>query len=1543
MEAGLKKILKSVTLELRHLLEGRYDAAGAWQPGDLELRLAAIGVRRDRASAPVDELPHLADEDRHARKVVDAYLKLREDAGVERHEAVGDFVREAAYTWANRLLALRCMEARDLIDSVILQQEAYAGRSLEHHRLAQRHPELCAGEDDGLFAVLYQVFQQQAKHLPMLFDPQAPGIVLRPSPAAIKDCFGLLSLQPETLKKYRIRMKDEESGDTGRDAPNPFVAPDALGWAYQYWNTEEKERVFTKVRTVKGAKIAGSDIVPATQLYTEDYMVKFLVQNSLGATWMGMHPDSRLSETWEYYVRDADRAPVPTKPVEEITFLDPACGSGHFLLEAFDLFYAMYEEEGRIADPEQICTAILTKNLFGIDIDARSVQIAEAALWMKAAEKAFDFQGGATNLVGAMASHLKGESWEEFLTSFEREPSVARVLGKFAQSMEHIDEIGSLARPAEELREIIREEHATWERQVREQRETNYLFPEMNREALQGHLPFHEISDEEFGERLFYRAKAGIDAFTQRARETGEFEDQMLGDETRAGFRLVDLLSRHYDVVAANPPYARNRKLGSRLNAFLKRFYPEGARDLYAAFLQRSNELLAEGGKAASITLHTWMFLNGFKKLRSYLLRETTFRSLVYLGPGAFSEISGEVVHSAMIVWSKQSPVYDPRIVCIDVRGSISSQDKKEAILARLDIGETSQPLQRTLAELPDSVLAYWIAPWAERAFAGLHPLSNYADLTESIDVRMRFIRGQWEVRPSSRWSLYSKGGHYLRWGGLKLWVCDWGTDGARYRAFVTDNYPPDKYSLLIKRPNAKAEFGITFTSWCNGCIGVRELASGEHTSPGGPGIYAADSNIRLVIAAVCNSRAVSYLARCVSPTNQINAAYVAKIPVPAPENLLELTCVNQIVEEVITLSAQCAAEDMLEFKYSPLLFRYRSGSFQSRCRDWLKRHCRNAVRMWDRENELEQIIHKAYGLTTEEEERLLEAIPIAECGISESDDSERDDEDAEDDEVEGVTDAAVFHRPIPVGHFLTRNYGIPADIIKQIAECSDEEGLVANWAEAVLPILANRYLSETVICICIKNWITLKFAEIDCDEDGIISLVSSGAGRSLFDRVATFLKRDAIEESEIVKSIGRDIDVWLTSEFFKLHVKQFKRRPIVWQLQSGKFTARKAPAFACLLYYHKLDADTLPKLRTQYIGPLRQRLETEMRGIKAIAAEARSERQEKRKAELDDVLKELQELDASVNAVADSGFSFGPRNPILRQFAIDEALLCLKSRWLSRLSELIQNTALQTWLDSANRSDLHPEMASWIEDAVTHLNHFCAHVGPKPPVEAKLRDDPTAHELADSIGRHARSMIEESLMRANETWWNSFEETVLGPLQEQQKQLRAEQKNCQASLGATPAPSPTEARRLKVRIKEIKAEVKELTREIAEKTGPARVIRQQIEGWRSEEPLKWSEWLAEQPLFDQISSLNKRRTPPTTVAEFIAQESLYAPDINDGVRVNIAPLQKAGLLAVDVLAAKDVDKAISDRAHWRADERRWVREGKLLQPGWWPEDEVSR
>jgi hypothetical protein len=294
MDSSLKKKLRALSLALRHTLEGT-----PGQAGDLESRLNQMGVWRDRPPKPAEELG-LAAPDQAARRIVDAFLTYREEAGVSQREAFAEFVRESAYSWANRLFMLRCLESRGLIEEVILQKPVYGGRSLVHYRFAQQNPSACVGEDDGLFAVIEDEFGRRTAELQTVFDPHAPAIALRPSVSALKRCVGLLS--------GSIPLNGQ-----GEATDELFEAADAPGWAYQFWNAEEKDHVFERVRTQKGAKIQGADLIPATQLYTDPYMVKFLVQNSLGAFWAGMYPETRLTDGWEYYVRDADRNP-PVQP-----------------------------------------------------------------------------------------------------------------------------------------------------------------------------------------------------------------------------------------------------------------------------------------------------------------------------------------------------------------------------------------------------------------------------------------------------------------------------------------------------------------------------------------------------------------------------------------------------------------------------------------------------------------------------------------------------------------------------------------------------------------------------------------------------------------------------------------------------------------------------------------------------------------------------------------------------------------------------------------------------------------------------------------------------------------------------------------------------------------------------------------------------------------------------------------------------------------------------------------------------------------------------
>jgi SAM-dependent methyltransferase len=1593
MEANQKKILKSVTLGLRHLLEGWHDAVGAWQPGDLENRLASLGVRRDRKDVPVDEL-QLSSTDRNARRLIDSYVKLRVDAGVPREEAVADYLREAAYTWANRLIALRCMESRDLIDAVILQHEVYGGRSLEHHRLAQRQPESCAGEDDGLFAVLDKVFAEQAQRLPMLFAADAPGVALRPSPAAIKDCFGLLSLAPEVLRKHRIRLKEDESIPAA-DQPNPFVAPDALGWAYQYWNTEEKERVFTKVRTVKGAKIAGADIIPATQLYTEDYMVKFLVQNSLGATWLGMRPDSRLAAGWEYYVSDADRAPVTVKPVREITFLDPACGSGHFLLEAFDLFYAMYEEEGELSSPETISSAILTHNLFGVDIDARAVQIAEAALWMKAAERAFDFGGGATNLVAAAASHLKGPAWEAYLATFTKEPSVPRVLRRFAMTMEHIDEIGSLARPAEDLAEIVQEEHTTWEAQVRASREANFLFPDMRTDALSGQLPFNEISHEQFGHRLFNRAIFALDDFTRQARESGDFNDQLhvlLAAETRTGFRLLELLGRKYDLVAANPPYMGSKNMGAFLKPYVERQFDTGKRDLYSSFLLRSLELTKLNGRVAMVTLESWMFLSRFDKLRNFVLSTSRVRMIAHLGRHAFDEVDPPG-NPVLFTLSNAEPTSDTFLTCFRLVESAPALEQAARLrrMIQTSSGGVYRKKSEAIRSLPGHRFAYFLSDKLTVLLQSQDVCGDHCAILQGLASANdeRFLRFIWEKpEHESEWKRFSKGGGFQRWKGNEHWVVDWRQRGVRIKSLI-DPRTGKPYSNVWMLKAAEAKYflrpGLTYTKMGSRSMDARELNADSVFGAKGSGLFPSDAFSAHALMAYLNTNLATFLLRSVTPKKEFSEGHVRLLP-----KFGSIESLESIGRENAACKAKIVSNNLCEASFDGLIKQFaglaiisganrtyfdelRYATILATNSGFLNREIQKIANLSDDEmaivyadtglpvglhspvaeysrplssilieNDapskmtLEELSQLKSRVRTEFTNWLSETGAIEIGAVDDNDDAENDGEDEDilenesglpipcESAIENISSMLQIH-PISV-------YWIIAEgVEREKWQCKSRasELIRGTATEISLRLLGHRWPKQIEAREAVPEW---------ADEDGIIPITQIVGESSLATRVEERFRANEIDASDFPEVMGKPLSAWLETEFFKHHTKQFKKRPIAWQVQSGSFTARRTPAFACLLYYHRVDVDALPKIRSQYVGPLRQRFETEQRGIQAVAADSRSERQMKRMAELEDSLAELQKFDATLEAVTAAGFGPPVQLPALRQFALDDAMLAVKSCWLTRLSELARASTLPAWRSSAADLQLHSELAAWIEQALTHLQYACASAGPAAPALKTFSADPTAADLAPVVQSAAEQLIKQSLTSACDRWWDQLDEAVFAPLKEDIKSRKAEQKLAEAHLKADPEPPSSEIRELKAQIKELKAEVKELDQQVKAKTAAARVLRETIEAWRPAEPHTWGDWLRMQPLFDQISSLDHRQPPPTTIAEFVAQESRYAPDINDGVRVNIAPLQKAGLLAADVLATKDLDRAIADRAEWRADERRWVREGKLPQPGWWPE-----
>jgi hypothetical protein len=1605
MDASLKKILRGISLELRHELEGWHDKkTGVWNPGDLERRLNEIGVWSDRPSKPLDEMPHLSAEDKAARRLVDGYLQLRAEAGVERAAAVAEFVRESAYTWANRLFALRCMEARGIIDEVILQKAAYAGRSLVHQRFLRKNPDAAKGEDDGLYAVLFAEFAVRFQELPALFDPKSPAVALRPSVAAMKRCVALLS-GTET-----VRGQDPATDEV-------FVAPDAFGWAYQYWNADEKDRVFEMVRTKKGTKIQGADIIPATQLYTEPYMVKFLVQNSLGALWMGMYPDSKLCERWEYYVKDADRAPVTRKPVCEIASLDPAQGSGHFHLEAFDLFYAMYDEEAaresRPLTPREIAAAVLNHNLYGIDIDGRSVQIATAALWMKAKERASDLEAGDLttfheHLVATNIRLPKGKDHLEFfLQKHPEDKDLSPALELVFQGLEHADELGALLQIEQLVDAVLR--------RLKEEADKNKgtaiqagLF---ERTLEQGTLPVTVEDYDKWKRDALNRLQSHFETEAQAADSVQAYFGQSVGQ----GLKVLNLLSRRFDVVTANPPYMGSKNMGDEFKAYVAKQFAYGKRDLYAAFAIRCINFTRPGGRVALVAQHSWMFLKSFAEFRAEakptaetntnrfrgLLLQTSIELLAHLGAGAFHEISGEVVNIALLVCSNNTPRQNHKMTALRLIGSRDPRQKEEG-LRSLHLSDNTPNrftiLQGKFLTVPFQPIVYWIADEFFDLLSKGAKLGSIASIRKGLATlnNGRFIKFFWEIPLSTRrWAQLAKAGFNARWAGGSNRLVEWQNDGIRVKENVSRAYDGAHWSKEVRSPELYFSPGLCYSIMSQGSLSVRLLRSEIFENKTGA-IFGADHLLPLL-----NTRPVTYMLRILSSGIEFNTGTLEQLPLPSiavafvdAVPLKELLVQRDVVEwsflldsstrkqpglrraAVQTILAESALEatiatleglndDAAIVAYSlsncaqaiqdetgkpstsyPLIRGYDgSVGISAECchTKVVLQHLDACLRLDPSQQELASIKAKV--------QAFLNRRPVSQVNSFEADVEAAPDSDEEEISVGSFL-------PIPSEsaiQTLSQDLAVhPISIYWLLREGVEEEGwhcsseerrLTEDWFTVlVLRLLGHRWPKQLKGFEALPKW---------ADQDGVIPLIAAGGERPLIERLGERLTEEipdgnvAALEHEFEEIVGVSLEQWLTGPFFERHISQFKKRPIAWQLETvvgrqmvvpgGKGKKKRGvagkPVFACLVYYHKMDVDLLPKIRTQYVGLLRGGFETEFRTLELLVNPTGD--QQARRLDLEQWTDELQTFDWLLEDVSLRGFGPDALRPALRQNGINDALLSLTSSWLGRLSETVAKGPMSEWVEAAKKTELHPDLPQWLRDSMSNLNRFCAVLGPTPPDEKTLPADPTSKELAPLVYNQAKRMVESSLKLGCARWWKPLDDAVLEALRQESKTAKEEIEKIDEELKSEGLPFQRR-NELGERKHELKVKIKSIKSDHDEKSDRARKIRSQIEKWACPEAGTWETWLSVQPLFDAVTSLDGQRPPPQSIADFITQESRYAPDVNDGVRVNIAPIQKAGLLHADVLDAKDADKAIADRAEWRADERRWVREGKLPQPGWW-------
>lgn len=815
---------------------------------EARMRLYGVAEGAEPAGATVVGGRALSPEETEWR---DALLR----AGAE--EGFTHLRDRAAYTWFNRIAAVRYMEVHDFLPSHVrmftrpaadgswelgsqavdeaLDVEIEGADPVRVAELKQ------AGEDGPLFRYLFLAqCAELSGCLPGVFQPVDACMALL-LPANLMDPDGVIGRMVGDI--------DEED----------WVDVQVLGWMYQYYNSEVKDAFFASK-----AKETPDTIGPATQLFTPDWIVRYMVQNSLGRLWMLNNPASPLRDQMEYYIEpDSEHEDfIEINGPEDISLCDPACGSGHILVYAFELLSKMYLERGY--REREIPGLVLSKNLHGMEIDPRAAQIARLALAMCARGMDRRFFGrGVQADIAVLAPVTLGEGDIPRGSALEKRRDLV-------DALTHLDEVGSLLAPDGADLAAIREAMALTG--------SDGLFGSSSREKL------------------------------QRALSTCE------------------TLARRHDCVVANPPYMGSSSFGPFMSRWVKKNYPDVKSDLCTCFIERGFNLAKDRGCAAMITMQSWMFLGSFEKMRSSLIGNKSILSMLHLGPRAFDAIGGEVVNvTADVVYNGRAVCEGAYVRLVDINGSDAKRQKALEAIRNPDCGWFYRREAETFKQIPGTPIAYWASDGLLGNFEKGELLAHFCDLKQGIITgdNDRFLRLWFEVSNSkafikegSKWFPHNKGGEFRRWYGNREYLINWENNG-----YEIINYRDDSGKQLSRPQNLNYQFrdSISWSLITSGRFAARRYDEAFTFNVAGMSCFPSEEKLPVILGFM-NSSAASVITSLINPTLNMNAGDVAKLPIAA--QMFDVPAVSVIVDELsgISRTDYDSFETSWDFKRHPLI-----------------------------------------------------------------------------------------------------------------------------------------------------------------------------------------------------------------------------------------------------------------------------------------------------------------------------------------------------------------------------------------------------------------------------------------------------------------------------------------------------------------------------------------------------------------------------------------------------------------------------------------------
>ncbi|EKD96685.1 MAG: hypothetical protein ACD_23C01335G0004 [uncultured bacterium] len=1056
--------------------------------------------------------------------------RIRKDGFAHTMEAV-------AYTWFNRFAALRYMELNDYLGHGhralsstsgglpdILTHATDLTNELPGLNAAKVTELKLAGNRDGELYRMLLVAQCNAlsRAMPFLFE-------------RIDD-------DSELLLPDNLLRSDSVIAKLVEEIPEEdWAEVEIIGWLYQFYISEKKDQVIGKV-------VKSEDIPAATQLFTPNWIVQYLVQNSVGRLWLMANPQSTLASEWPYYITPAEQTPEvqaqldaliqtrvredgDTLNPESITVLDPACGSGHILVVAYDVLKAIYLERGY--QPRAIPRLILEKNLYGLDIDDRAAQMAGFALLMKAraddrrlftaTDDAGNLQPPKLNVLSLQES--KGLSVNELATHLAPFNVQRATITALVETFEHAKTFGSLIQIPYALKTRLA------------------VLPEV----------------------------------LAKVHQSGDMYASAAADDLLPLVQQAQMLAMQFDAVVANPPYMGNKGMNLLIKDFAKTNFLESKYDLFAMFIERGFGWCRPTSFNGLVTMQSWMFLSSYEQMRNKLLNERTIHTMAHLGARAFSEISGEIVQTTAFILqsvniSRYRPVFFRLLDGLEAEKQAALKDGKSRF---------SETIQNELQVIPGSPIAYWVSPRFREIFARAINLDEVAELKVGMATsdNERFLRHWHEVsltkvkfnaashadanNSKRKWFPYSKGGEARKWFGNNYLLVNWENEGKDVIELATKLWGSPSKRIYNSKYFFKPAITWSLTSSSSGGFCARWRQEGFIFDVNGMSSFV-DGNPGKVLCAV-NSKVGAYVLGVINPTMAFQAGDLARFPYL---NIDKNDTLNEISSKAIQLSKADwdSFETSWDFSVLDLIPNFKNP--MSLDSTWRKCQADRDVRIDDLkklEEENNRIFIEAYGLQDE----ITPEVPESQITLTRAD-REKD--------CQRLISYAI-------GCMMGR-YSL------------DEPGLIYAHAGNV-GFEPSRYATfpadaDGIVPITDELW----FAD--------------DAPSRIRDFLRAVWGADTLEENMawLAESLGtkasetpdETIRRYIADKFFKDHLQTYKKRPIYWLFSSGK-----QGAFQALVYLHRYHEGTLARLRAEYVVPLTGKIQSRIEMLQKDAAAASS------------------------------------------------------------------------------------------------------------------------------------------------------------------------------------------------------------------------------------------------------------------------------------------------------------------------------------------------